>query len=157
MNRLRAYVTEEAAYDARAAAEAAVPFEIGGILVGAVTRDGVWISDFVTILGRDRHHARFAIPSGTTHAAVDAARQIDDRLGYIGDWHTHPADIGPSGIDLATLRHLAAGPFGPRRRLGLLRRTGSMWVLDLWALDRMRAPVRVAYEMVGPLPRKCAS
>ena len=152
MSRLRVYVTEEAARAVREVAEATAPFEIGGILVGAATRDGVWISDFLAIPGRTRHHARFMISAGTTHAAVDAARRIDDRLGYIGDWHTHPADVGPSRIDFATLRDLAVGPFGSRRLLGLLRRVGLGWDLGLWVLDRMRAPARITHEVAGPLP-----
>jgi hypothetical protein len=33
---------------------------------------------------------------------------VDPRLGYLGDWHSHPADIGPSSVDSASMRRLGA-------------------------------------------------
>jgi hypothetical protein len=148
----RVYVSEGAECVVRDMADAAAPFETGGVLVGVATPDGVWVTEFATIAGRTRHHARFLIPAWATHAAVDAARRIDARMGYLGDWHTHPADVRPSGVDFATLRDLAVGPFGSRRLLGLVRRVGPGWDLTMWALDRWQTPVRVAFERIGPVP-----
>ena len=152
MGRRQAYVTEEALAGVRTLAARAAPFEIGGIMIGAVTDDGVWVADFVAVLGRTQHHARFLIPAGATHRIVVDARAQDPRLGYLGDWHTHPANVGPSGVDFATLRDLAVGPFGPRRLLAVMSLAHPAWNLGLWALDRLRAPARVGYELTGPLP-----
>jgi hypothetical protein len=146
------YVTEDAVAGVRARAAEAAPFEIGGIIVGAITDDGVWITDFVAIPGQMRHHARFLIPAGATYRIIDATREADPRLGYLGDWHTHPAHAGPSRVDFATLRDLAVGPFGPRRLLAVVMRSDPAWNIGLWALGRLRAPLRVAHELTGPLP-----
>jgi hypothetical protein len=152
MSRVRVYVTEDAVRRVREVATSAAPFETGGVLIGVATPDGVWISDFAVIPGRARHRARFVIPAGATHEAVDRAREADPRLGYLGDWHTHPSNAGPSGVDFTTLRDLASGPFGGRRLLGLLRRSGIEWDLGLWVLDRLRVPNRVTPVLSGPVP-----
>ena len=50
-----------------------------------------------------RGRSQFVIPAGVTPAVVEMARQIDNRLGYVGDWHSHPADQAASPTDRRTL------------------------------------------------------
>jgi integrative and conjugative element protein (TIGR02256 family) len=144
-------VVEEALVSLRACADAAAPFETGGLIVGVTTTDSIWITSFVEIQGIMRHRSRFVIPAGVTHPTIDALRRQDRRLGYLGDWHTHPADVGPSCVDFKTFLDLAIGSFGHRRIFGLVRRRGNTWDTGLWAMNRFRLPVRSDYAMTGPL------
>ena len=152
-SRRSTYVAEDALVVVRQFAQAAAPHETGGLIVGVATAHGVWITDFVEVQVTTRRRSRFEIPAGATHAAIDALRAEDHRLGYLGDWHSHPTDVGPSGVDFATLRDLAVGALGRRRLLGLVRRTATGWDFELWAVDRLRLPARADYELAGPLER----
>ena len=146
------FVVEDALTSLRALAATASPFETGGLLVGVTTADSVWIAGFVELHGTKRHRSRFVIPAGATHPAIDRLRDEDARLGYLGDWHSHPADVGPSSIDFSTLQDLALGSLGQRRLLGLVRRVGTTWDFELWAVNRLRRPRRADYELTGPIP-----
>lgn len=144
-------VSEQAVADIRSRATAALPFETGGVVLGTYTDRGVWITEFAEINSTSPHLTRYRIPAGRTHEIVNAARSADDRVGYLGDWHTHPADLGPSARDFGTLQDLAIGALRSRRLLALARRTAADWVLDMWALNRLRRPVLVRHMLVGPL------
>jgi integrative and conjugative element protein (TIGR02256 family) len=144
-------VTESAFGQVRQAAADALPFETGGIVLGTRTAQGVWITRFAEVLATAPHRRSFQIPAGGTHAIVDEAKRADQRVGYLGDWHTHPVDVGPSGIDFATLQDLAKGVFARRRLLALIRRGDEEWSLDLWILNTLRRPVALDYELTGPL------
>lgn len=146
------HVGEDAWENARERAKATLPFETGGIVLGTLTATGVWITVFAEVETNSPHLTRFRIPAGRTHEVVDNARQLDERVGYLGDWHTHPADVGVSNVDLSTLQDLAVGVFRRRRILALLRHVDGDWVLDVWATNRLRRPLRLTYEFVGPLP-----
>jgi proteasome lid subunit RPN8/RPN11 len=146
------YLVEDASITVLDLAQAAAPFETGGLILGVATSDSVWITGFTEVTTPERHVSRFRIPAGVTHAAIDAARIADSRIGYIGDWHSHPTDAGPSTVDLSTLRDLAVGALGRRRLLGLVRRAANAWALEFWALDRLRFPTRARVEPAGPLP-----
>jgi proteasome lid subunit RPN8/RPN11 len=146
------HVSEEALADVRERASDALPHETGGIVLGCLTATGVWITRFAEVPSKSPHLTRFLIPAGSTHRIVDEAHAADARVGYLGDWHTHPADTGASNVDLATLQDLAVGVFRRRRLLAILRRVDRDWALDLWVLNRLRRPIRLEYEMAGPLP-----
>ncbi|OHX06863.1 Mov34/MPN/PAD-1 family protein [Micromonospora sp. WMMB235] len=93
---------------------AALPHETGGILLGFRTPNLIVVTRTVTVadpqssrrsyLRRHRQaQARMAIGRGDAPPVV----------GYVGEWHTHPADIGPSRTDLralAAIARLAQGP-----------------------------------------------
>ncbi len=100
-------IAERAAADLRRRARKAHPNETGGVLLGVRTAGRPWIVQAVEIPTSDsgRHHYR--LPAGTTTAAVHHARRSDPRLGYLGEWHSHPADVGPSATDRATRRRLS--------------------------------------------------
>jgi hypothetical protein len=146
------HVSEEALAEVRVRASHALPHETGGIVLGCLTATGVWITTFAEVQSKSPHLTRFMIPAGSTHRIVDEAHAADARVGYLGDWHTHPADAGASNVDLATLQDLAVGVFRRRRLLALIRRVDRVWALDLWVMNRLRRPMRMQYVLAGPLP-----
>ena len=100
-------ITERAAADLRRHARKAHPYETGGILLGVQTDARPWIAGVIEISTPDRGRSHYRLPRGTTTTAVRDARKTDPRLGYLGDWHSHPADVGPSPTDRATMRRLS--------------------------------------------------
>jgi proteasome lid subunit RPN8/RPN11 len=98
-----AWISEAARAALIEAAEQSAPYETGGILIG-VLRDGdAWIVMAVEVEDPSRGRSRLVIPEGVTPAVVEIARQIDIRFGYVGDWHSHPADVPASPTDKKTL------------------------------------------------------
>jgi proteasome lid subunit RPN8/RPN11 len=92
-----------------AAAAASHPRETGGVLlgwwdVGAIcVRRAVEVRDplaTATSWNRDQQAAQ---------AALDITLTDDPHpwLGYVGDWHTHPAACGPTRHDLAEIRRIS--------------------------------------------------
>lgn len=85
----------------------ASPNELGGIVVGwwegehtAVGHELVPVAD--EHAGRAHYERRWARAQQILN---DHLRRCDDpRLGYIGEWHSHPAPQPPSSIDRAELR-----------------------------------------------------
>lgn len=104
---LRLFKTARAAA-ARMALEAR-PLETGGILLGWHEEDTIVVS----------HVLQIGDPRASTHAyvrndeaaqrALNAFRSVspDGRIGYVGEWHSHPVAQPPSHIDYASLRQLA--------------------------------------------------
>lgn len=93
---------------------AALPNETGGILLGFRTPCLIVVTRTVTVadpqssrrgyLRRYRQaQARMAIGRGDAPPVV----------GYVGEWHTHPADVGPSRSDLRALAAIARLSQGP--------------------------------------------
>lgn len=102
-------LVSEAVRDAMvAAAKREHPCETGGILLGVHVGGQPWVTAVVEIPSeiRGRHH--YEIPGGATRPAVLNARAADHRLGYLGDWHSHPEDVGPSKKDLDSLRRISS-------------------------------------------------
>lgn len=89
-----------------AAAEQAAPRETGGMLLGWWNKGSVVIEDIAVVEDTN----------ATTHSWVrneDKAQltlnQIKGEyasapIGYVGDWHCHPADVGASGTDIQSLK-----------------------------------------------------
>lgn len=122
-------IAESMSADARRQGRKAHPNETGGILLGVRTEGRPWITQAVEIPSLDRGRRHYRIPAGTTTPTVERARQDDPRLGYLGEWHTHPADVGPSPTDRATMRRLALRH--PRTGLVLIvvrRGTNGYWL-----------------------------
>lgn len=135
-----------------AAATKAHPNETGGILVGVHLDKQPWVTHAIEVATPDsgRHH--FKIPGGATQPAVLNARRIDHRLGYLGDWHTHPASVGPSPTDLATLALFSIKhPLTPNPTLVVVRRNGESYVLDARRITA-RTPRQCDMRSVGDLP-----
>ncbi len=147
----RVLVSQSAFEAAVSHARASAPMETGGLLIGVSTADGLWITDAIEIAVATRYRNRFTIPAGVTHTAIDALRDADPRLGYIGDWHSHPLDAPASNRDLTTLAEIALSARGRKRIVAVVRCRASRWNLDLWWTPRLRIPRRLDFEFAGPL------
>ena len=100
-------VAESASTALRRMAKRAHPKETGGILLGVRNGDRPWVTLAVEIPSPDRGRSHYRMPAGATTPAVVRAREDEPRLGYLGEWHSHPSDVGPSPTDRATMRRLA--------------------------------------------------
>lgn len=149
----RAWITEAARSALIEAAERSSPYESGGILIG-VLRDGdAWIVMAVEVEDPTRGRSRFVIPEGVTPAVVEIARQIDMRFGYVGDWHSHPADLPASPTDKGTLAKSAR-----RRRadtqpvvLIVVRAARDGWSVEALC-DAGAGPEAIELRLTGALP-----
>jgi hypothetical protein len=126
--------SEAAVEQLQAWAEAAAPHETGGILLGMLGDGRRWVTAVREIPSAHPKRDRYQVPANVTNGIVLEARLLDPRVGYLGDWHSHPADSGASGIDLATylrlLRHaLSRAETTPL--LVVVRRDADGWQLDL--------------------------
>ena len=145
-------ITETARAAMTAAAARAHPYETGGILIGVYLDGHPWIITAVEIPTTDRGRSHYRIPAGTTHAAVLHARAIDHRLGYLGDWHSHPHDVGPSRIDLASLAFISMKrPRLPNPTQIVVRRTDRGYTLDARRIVTF-APRVCTIALTGSLP-----
>jgi hypothetical protein len=138
--RWRAWLTESARLDLEAAAFAAHPKETGGILVGVHTRGSrPWIVHAVEIPSKHSGGGNYVLPTGQRRKEVERIRKgCDGRLGYLGEWHSHPLDVGPSATDLDSIRDIAGDPASGCARPVLLvaRRVDRGYALDAQQLDR---------------------
>jgi proteasome lid subunit RPN8/RPN11 len=108
VRRPRIWISEKATATIQSAAAAAHPNETGGVFLGVYTeRDRPWVVEAVVVPG-ESGRAHFVLPRDARPRVVDAARKHDKRLGYLGDWHSHPSDVGPSETDIETMKVLAA-------------------------------------------------
>lgn len=92
----------------------ALPKETGGILLGFRTPDLIVVTRLLTV--PDPRSSRHSYRRRRRHAQAQMAAARADgagAVGYVGEWHTHPADQPPSRTDLRALAataRLAAGP-----------------------------------------------
>jgi hypothetical protein len=147
-------ITEATTASLKAMAAAALPCETGGILVGVRASRTVWIVGAIE-LGVDRSPGHYKVPGDATRPAVLQAREtIDPRVGYVGEWHTHTDDSGPSSTDRMAMRAVAW--FVPRPTAGgpyllLVRQTASGSIVSGY---RAKFPFlrTVDLSATGPLP-----
>jgi proteasome lid subunit RPN8/RPN11 len=145
-------ISETAQATMTAAALAAHPNETGGILVGVYQAGRPWLVNAIEVGTTDRGRHHYKIPRGATQSAVLAARQADRRLGYLGDWHSHPADVGPSPTDLATLGLISIKhPRIPNPTLVIVRNTIHGYVIDARRVVVI-APRACQVRLTGNLP-----
>lgn len=87
---------------------AALPLETGGVLAGFRAGDQIVVTRAFTLTD--------AASTGRSYVRREAAAQawLADVLaagptvvGYVGEWHTHPADQPPSSTDRSSLRDAA--------------------------------------------------
>lgn len=87
------------------ASEGSAPNETGGLLLGWWEDGTIVIADAVEVVdtaASGTSWIRRETLAQTTLNRFLANRQ-NDRLGYVGDWHSHPAPVGASGTDLTSL------------------------------------------------------
>lgn len=91
------------------AGASSLPRETGGILLGFRAGDGVVVTRALIVhdtRSTDHHYVR---NEAQGKLALAAARTLSPPvIGYVGEWHTHPADQPPSGTDIATITDVAS-------------------------------------------------
>lgn len=146
------WLTESARDIMFSAAAQAHPNETGGILIGVYLEGHPWVTTAVEVPTTDRGRSHFRLPAGVDHSAVAAARTQDHRLGYLGDWHSHPHDVGHSSRDLATLALISVrSPLQPNPTQIVVRRTDRGYALDARRLVRVRTRI-CSITLTGGLP-----
>jgi integrative and conjugative element protein (TIGR02256 family) len=102
-------LTQAALDDMINAGRQALPHETGGILAGFRAGSQVVITRVAVVLDnsstrRDYHlrHQQAGHQLDLLRAAAGVAV-----VGYVGDWHTHPADLPPSPLDHHSLTGIA--------------------------------------------------
>ena len=130
--RWRIWLSEPALEDILSTAREHHPDEIGGVLIGVEAERRPWVTRAVTVPSRRATPVYYEISAGARGRAVRRSRCDDPRLGYLGDWHSHPVDIGPSGKDRETMAELAVDRDSgcPRPVLLLARRRDEGYQLD---------------------------
>lgn len=84
--------------------------ETGGILLGWRHATGVHVEQALEVPDRQAGHTwyrrRHAPAEAALAAILDQLPEGSD-LGYVGEWHTHPAPVGPSFCDRRELRRIS--------------------------------------------------
>lgn len=101
------WLSEAAARLIRDAAREALPDETGGVLVGVSVDERPWVTEAILVPSPKSSPVYYELSGAERRAAVDGARGRDRRQGYIGEWHSHTYDTGPSPLDRKTMARLA--------------------------------------------------
>jgi len=136
------------------AAKLAHPKETGGVLVGVRVHGRPWVTHALEIRSRDSGPAQYILDGDARQSAVDEIREIDWRIGYIGEWHSHPANTPPTSRDIRSIARLARDPEAecPHPVLVVVRCKAANWVLDATQWQVARAS-HVRLIAAGGLPR----
>lgn len=132
------------------AAISARPIETGGLLLGVWSQHRPWISHVIEIPPQVPSPNHYVLPAGLTHPLVACARRVDRRLGYLGEWHVHPADAGPSPTDGQTMRRLSFCSATPPILL-LARFVAQAYIVEAHTWSRRRR-IRLMIIRTGDLP-----
>jgi hypothetical protein len=149
-------LAETVAEQLAAWSNAAAPYETGGILLGVLGDDRPWVMSAAQVPSAAPRRSAYELPAGVTRPIVLHARETDPRVGYLGDWHSHPADSKASLTDLATYKR--AVRFARLRSeqaplLVVVRHGPEGWVPDVMATRSWwRAATPVAFMLTGPPP-----
>ncbi len=101
-------ITESAQTELRSAASQAMPNETGGVLLGCGIDGRAVVVKALEVCDPDATDSHYCVPEGATPAVVKEAQRRDPRLGYLGEWHSHPSGAPPSSLDTATMLSVAA-------------------------------------------------
>lgn len=104
MTATRIHLTEAVARGIAARAQAAMPNETGGALIGWREGEFVNVMDSIEIPSVRPDHARYQLSVADLNEALERyiSSARDARMGYVGSWHSHPAMVGPSPRDRYT-------------------------------------------------------
>jgi len=91
-----------------AAGLAALPRETGGILAGYRTDRGIVVTRAVVVPDAASTGLGYLRRQRPASAELATLRATAPKIvGYVGEWHTHPADQPPSQTDIASFRRTA--------------------------------------------------
>jgi hypothetical protein len=153
----RVWVSDTAREDMIKAAAAAHPSETGGVLAGVVLGRGQgagrpWVTHAVEVRSRKSGPGHYELPAGARERVVKRLRRSDARLGYLGDWHSHPTDLGPSCTDADSMASASVTGDCRRPLLLVIRRAADCYQIDArqWTGAALR---RLQVRRSGPLLR----
>lgn len=149
----RAWLCETAMETIIEAASRMHPRETGGVLVGVLVGTRPWVTNAAEVETGNSSGSYYELPAEARERVVSRLRREDGRLGYLGDWHSHPADLEPSHTDLESVARVARDPeAGSERPLLLLaRRVDGQYRLDARQASGVgMRPLRLI--ATGPLP-----
>lgn len=126
----KVHASESALDRIREAATLSHPLETGGILVGVHASQHSWVTHAVEVRTVERGHTAYRLPAGVTRRTVRQLRDLDPRLGYLGDWHSHPMDVPASATDRLTTVTTAVRTMQPTLLL-IARRVEDKYAIDL--------------------------
>jgi integrative and conjugative element protein (TIGR02256 family) len=109
-------VEEPAWREALAAASVNPMRETGGILLGWRSPDGIHVTSMLQVLDRRAGHTfyrRRKAPAEVLLQSALAKLAPTSPVGWVGEWHTHPAPVGPSWQDRRQMRRIAKKASGP--------------------------------------------
>lgn len=131
----RVWLSDEAREVMISAAATAHAQETGGVLVGVVLGRGrgagrPWVTQAVEMSSRKSGPSHYELPVGARERAVKRLRKNDSRLGYLGDWHSHPADVAPSSTDAGSIASISMTGDCRRPLLFVVRRLDDGYKID---------------------------
>ena len=85
----------------------AMPAETGGILLGCLVDGRSVVASIAEIADADASAQSYHIETGVAREAIVEAIDEDSRIGYMGEWHSHPSGGDPSPQDVGTMLALA--------------------------------------------------
>lgn len=104
----RLHLSTTALTNGAALARMALPRETGGILVGWHEGDTVVVTDVLPVPDKcaGGHHYNRNHKRAQRVLDVHRKQTADENVGYVGEWHSHPAPQPPSHVDLNSLADL---------------------------------------------------
>ncbi|MGW4830805.1 Mov34/MPN/PAD-1 family protein [Amycolatopsis japonica] len=102
-------VAAEVTLTIAAAAAAAHPRETGGVLLGWWLDERIMVHYAVEVPDPDATQGSWVRDYDTAQVALQEALRDQGHpwLGYVGDWHSHPANFGASSQDLTSIQRAA--------------------------------------------------
>lgn len=113
----------------RMCAEAALPMETGGILIGYRTVRAIVVTEIAEVPDPNATARTYNRDQRVAQQLLDerlACEPQSSALGYVGEWHSHLCDLTASPTDGSTLRRNALAD-GDSIALIVTRRTTQGW------------------------------
>lgn len=141
-----------------------LPLETGGILLGYREVKNVVITHALVVNGSGATKARYVrddVRANQHLAEFLAEREEDDPIGYVGEWHSHPAPSGPSATDRDAMRAAAKAAEGPVALLVFIPGNNGAYFGLIARRQRLRRVVTqdanvtvppLQFGQLGPLP-----
>lgn len=131
-------------------ASQSLPAETGGILIGWRTAEAVHVTRMLQVPDHEATAASYQRNHEVAEAVLQqelASPHVDPALGYVGEWHSHPAPLSASAQDrreIASISRLAGGAVA---MLLLARDAEAGWSIEaITALSRKVEPAVVNIE-----------
>lgn len=127
--------------------QAKYPKETGGILIGW-QKEQVFYIETAIGPGPNAFHKDlgFKRDGDFSQSQLDSVVfKTRGQWDYIGEWHSHPRNMGPSSTDIASLRKVQTSPkFNILQPiLGLIINTGSEWHFHCYLLSQNRLLIEI--------------